>query len=529
MKTTANSSRRGFILLIVLVVILLTSMVAASLLFVLSAEHTAAAAGNSGEQARSVAMSAIYQAMRVASDATPGSLDWQDNPSLFQDQLVDDDGAVKWYFSVYSVTDSETSPIAFGLSDEGGKINVYNAAEATLEALPNMTAPLAQSLLAAAGANLASVPMAASTNDPAAIGALTDPLLPDTSVYDSSTLSNTAPPLPPQWTCVDELLQIPGFNAQLLYGSYTNYSGRVDTRIEVAGADSQVQPGLCQYVTVSSYDWNLDNQGQPRINLQDTNADLSKLSLPQTALDYIAALGRANLHVTNVVDLLEASNSLKTARGRTTNMISGIGKNELPVLLDRCTTTNASKLVGLVNINTASAKVLAALPGMSDTLAEAIVSARVGLSPEARQTPAWLYQEGVMNAATFKKVAPLLTTRSCQFHFFVAAYTVPAAAFRVFEVVIDTGVKPARILSMRDVSRLGMPFTPGVDASQPSDSPDPSGGAADSQGVSVSGAPGSAFSLPIAPQRADRGNVPTPVTFCDPSGIRLNSPIGDFS
>ena len=56
----------------------------------------------------------------------------------------------------------------------------------------------------------------------------------------------------------------------------------------------------------------------------------------------------------------------------------------------------------MININTASATVLASIPEIDPALAETIVSTRAGLSPERRTTIAWLYQEGLVDAAKFK-------------------------------------------------------------------------------------------------------------------------------
>ena len=123
----------GFVLIMVLVVIMLAAMVAASLLFVLSAEHTASAASQGGEQAWATAMSGVYQAIRVAADPTTDPADLQDNPSVFRDQLVADDGVQKWYFSVYSPPDASGGALRFGLTDEASRINVYRATPAMLE------------------------------------------------------------------------------------------------------------------------------------------------------------------------------------------------------------------------------------------------------------------------------------------------------------------------------------------------------------------------------------------------------------
>ncbi len=440
----------GFVLIIVLVVIMLASMVAASLLFVLSAEHTAAAAGERGEQSMATAMSGVYQGLRVAADWSSDSIEWQDNPAIFQDQLVCDDGLQRWYFSVYSL--AEPGGIRYGLTDEASKLNLFNAMPAMLETLPNLTPALVQSLLGSLG-RAAPVPEPVSSDE---IDSTADS---DNLAVAKSTAS---------WSCLDEVLNVSEFNMALLYGSYEFRSGRLDPESTFApistsseGLNAQVLGGLSQFLTVCSYDPNLDHEGQPRVNLNDPDADLAKVALPESAGAYIEAMHRNGQSLAHPVELLEARASFKDERGKEIDFSSGIGKAELPLLLDRCTATDQERLTGLVNLNTAPARVLAALPGLNEPLAESIVSARVGLSPEAKKTSAWLYQEGILNADAFRQAAPYLTTRSSQFHFFVAAYAIPAGNYRVLEVVVDGAVKPPVVLMLREVSRLGLPFVPG--------------------------------------------------------------------
>ena len=158
------------------------------------------------------------------------------------------------------------------------------------------------------------------------------------------------------------------------------------------------------------------------------------------------------------LDLLEAKEKFKDAKGQEVEVESGVGAKELPIILDKLTTSFNPKLIGLININTASVKVIGTLPGIDQTKAESIVSARESLTIEQRQSIAWLYQEGVLNAAEFKKVAPLITTRSYQFRFNVAGYGLPSGRYRIFEVVIDTADKQPQILYLRDITRFGLPF-----------------------------------------------------------------------
>ena len=465
-------SDRGFVLIMVLVVILLASMVVTSLMFVLTAEQMAAAAGNSGGQARATALSGIYRAMSAVAEADPAAADWQDNAAAFRDQLVCDDGAQKWYFSIYSL--SESGGIRYGLTDEASKINVYRATAAMLEALPNLAPPLAQGLLSALGGGapgpvsdtnlgIASVSAPAPARIPAPVSAPVPASVPAPASAPVSPPAGNSENQP--WTCLDELLQVSGFTIPLLYGSYSNLSGRAEVQGDglgttpvAEGQDSGSEAGLQQFLTVCSYDLNLDNEGRARVNVNQD--DLSGLGLSKSTVDYLQALRQNGQPLAYPADLLEATAKFKDVQGKEIEPLAQVMKAELPILLDRCTTTNQAKLAGLVNLNTASVKVLTALPGLSPSLAQAIVSARVGLSPEARKTAAWLYQDGLLSADAFRQVAPYLTTRSYQFRFRVAGYSIPAGSYCVLEVVVDAAAKPPAVLFLRDISLLGLPFTP---------------------------------------------------------------------
>jgi hypothetical protein len=74
------------------------------------------------------------------------------------------------------------------------------------------------------------------------------------------------------------------------------------------------------------------------------------------------------------------------------------------------------------------------------------------------QTTAWLVQQSLMDAEAYKKVAPLLTCRSCQFHFHVVGFSTPAGRYRVLEAIVDVACNPPQILFLRDLTRLGLPF-----------------------------------------------------------------------
>ena len=445
--------REGFILIAVLVVIMLASMVVASLLFRLRAEETASEGGTGTEQAWEAAMSGVFEAMRVAAQTTAGGLDWQDNPAEFRDRLVVDDGAERWYFSVYSAGDWDHPEARFGLTDEASKLNINTATEEMLGKLPKLTPYLVQGLLDFLDAD----------NSPRPEGA-------EQEYYDALPIPYSIfnGPL----TTVDQLLLVRGFTPALLYGEDANWNFQLDPNEDDGelqfppdNKDGKLDLGLRQYVTVASYDLNQSNDGAPRVDVNQP-ADSSVAGkessaqdeLPQAVTDYLDALHRNNVKLGHPAELLEARGKFKDEGGKEVELESGVGKNELAAVLDRYTTRTERRLPGLVNVNTASTQVLQTLPGIDEALADSIVAARRNLRAEQQRTPAWLYQEGVLDADQFKKLAPLFTARAWQYRFQVVGYGVPSGRYRVLEAVIDTAdVKPT-IVYLRDITRLGLPF-----------------------------------------------------------------------
>lgn len=444
--------RSGFILIAVLIVVLLASMVVVSLLFRLQAEETATAAGAGAEQAWAAAMSGIQEAMRVASMARPGSLEWHDNAAAFRERLILDEGTERWFFTVYGQGDGEEENLRFGLTAEAGKLNINEATEAMLEKLPAMTPYLVQGLL----------DFLDTDDTPRAEGA-------EQEYYDA--LANPYAIANAPLKTVEELLLVRGFTPALLFGEDANWNYQLDPNEDDAetlfppdNQDGKLNLGLRQNLTVWSYDIDTDSGGAPRIDLNDPNADLAgedsvgNEAFPAPVIAYIQALRRSNVKLGHPADLLEARARLKDENGSEVDMESGIGKTELPLVLDRLTTRLISRAPGLIDVNTASVQVLQLLPGIDEALADSIVAARQNLQDEQRRTPAWLFQEGVLDAGQFKAVAPNLTARTLQFHLRVVGYGVPSGRYRVLEAVIDTaGPKPA-IVYLRDITRLGLPF-----------------------------------------------------------------------
>lgn len=90
-------------------------------------------------------------------------------------------------------------------------------------------------------------------------------------------------------------------------------------------------------------------------------------------------------------------------------LVTVLERDKLRQVYDRFTSTDEPRQLGAVNLNTATPEVLAALPGMDESLAQLIVTAR---QDEPFETVADLLRLTEVDDATFEEIAPSLTTRS---------------------------------------------------------------------------------------------------------------------
>ena len=442
-----NTNQGGFILLGVLILVMLISMVALSLMFRLRADETAATAAKGRDQAYSAAMAGVQVAMRVVKAIKPGLTDWEDDPRIFRDRLVYDDGSDKWYFSIWSPGDKDREgEIRYGLTDEARKVNVNALRGNDLTKIPNMTSA-----------------MAAALRDFVDFDDIVTPEGAEQEYYNGLPQPYTIRNGP--LATLDALLLVRGFTPELLYGEDSNMNWRLDPnendgdeRSPADNSDGILDMGFKRFLTVYSSDPNTDNDGVPRTNLNDPADPYKGVEFPPAMTNFISELRKANLRLENASDLLEATIKVKDEKGVERDVASEVGKAELPLALDMFTTTVLKSQDGLINVNTAPIEALTTVPGIDEPLAESILSARRSISPEKRGTIAWLFQEDVVDAPTFRKIAPFLTARGCQFSFQVVGFGVPSGRFRRLEVVIDSSELTPRVVYLRDLTRLGSPF-----------------------------------------------------------------------
>ncbi|MBT3912425.1 MAG: hypothetical protein HOF22_04405 [Verrucomicrobia bacterium] len=430
----------------VLVIVGLLSMIAISLMFRMQAAATAAASTLRSEQAWVVALSGLDRAIDVVSDSSRTTEGWIDNSTDFEHQLVYDDGSDQWYFSVFRRGVLETDEIIFGVVDEASKLPLNATNVLQLMKVPHMTLPAVEAL-----ADFVDGDSIARDN-----GAEQDS-------YDLLPVPYSIPNKPVSF--LDELLLAQGVSAAHLYGEDANRNHKLDANENDADAlfppdnqDGTLSGGLHRFFTLHSRDWNVNRNNQPRLDINTATLDPAPDGLTDETVAFLEAKRKAGQPLASLADLVNATLIVTEENQAQRELKSGVGTGDLSQLLDRFTTDPKQIRLERVNINTAPASILAQVDGIDEALANTIVSARQGLSPEASRSIAWLLEESLLDADQFKQIEPFIAARSFQFHIQVIGYALPSGRYRVLESIVDLIGSEPRVLYIRDLTKLGVPY-----------------------------------------------------------------------
>ncbi|MDB4703162.1 type II secretion system protein GspK [bacterium] len=430
----------------VLVIVGLLSMIAISLMFRMQAAATASASTLRSEQAWVVALSGLDRAIDVVSDSSRTTEGWIDNSTDFEHQLVYDDGSDQWYFSVFRRGVLETDEIIFGVVDEASKLPLNATNVLQLMKVPHMTLPAVEAL-----ADFVDGDSIARDN-----GAEQDS-------YDLLPVPYSIPNKPVSF--LDELLLAQGVSAAHLYGEDANRNHKLDFNENDADAlfppdnqDGTLSGGLHRFFTLHSRDWNVNRNNQPRLDINTVALDPEPAGLTDETVAFLEAKRKAGQPLASLADLVNATLIVTEENQAQRELKSGVGTGDLSQLLDRFTTDPKKIRLERVNINTAPVSILAQVDGIDEALANTIVSARQGLSPEASRSIAWLLEESLLDADQFKQIEPFIAARSFQFHIQVIGYALPSGRYRVLESIVDLIGSEPRVLYIRDLTKLGVPY-----------------------------------------------------------------------
>jgi len=505
--------RSAFILPVVLIVIGLLALTMAGFIFFVRAETAGTIAVIDGQQARLAAESGLEEVIASLRLYPHGATAWFDAPQRFRHKLVwaagydrESDPVAKsgtrqevlaaaepvaaWRFSVvadryFDPSGTENRSIRFGITPEASKLNLNYATEEQIEALLR---PLLADLQV--------------ENEEELIAALldwrdaNDDLRPGGA--EASYYNTLEPPYSPKngpFDSVEELLLVKGFSPAILYGEDTNRNGILDPNEDDGdqsfpyydNRDGILNRGIAPFLTVWSRepDTSLDNK--PRINLNRDAAAISEQiervftpeerEVCQSTIDFILQLKQQNFNFAQLHSVAElyvgADLPERVIPGEQEQEQPGSGAaaqalaaspitlEQLPYLLDRFSVLpgqSTQGVAGLININTAPARVLALLPELTPEVVGQIVEARATLNPQAARTPAWLLTTGAVDLTTFHAIMPYITTKAYQFHVEVIGYADHRRAFRRYEWVMEMVGPIAQVRYFRDLTPLGLAF-----------------------------------------------------------------------
>ena len=315
----------------------------------------------------------------------------------------------------------------FALVDEASKLNLNTATLDMLEALPFMTPDLAASIL-----NWRN-PATTITTGGAELeyGMLNPPYRCKNAPFET----------------IDELKLVIGATTDILYGADINLNGILDanennqnTVQTGANLDGGLNAGILNYVPVYSREPNTQIDGTPRVNI----AARGQAGL-QTALQNALGADRASQITQRIGRNATFTSVLQFYTG------SGMTADEFAKVVDALTVSADPYVQGLVNVNTASATVLACLPGIGVNNAQSLVTYRQ-THPDQLATVAWVAQALGNDGAI--QAGPYITAKSYQFTADVAAVGHHGRGYRRTLFVFDTSSGTPQIIYRRDSNQL---------------------------------------------------------------------------
>jgi DNA uptake protein ComE-like DNA-binding protein len=333
--------------------------------------------------------------------------------------------------------------ITFGLIDEGSKLNLNTASSnmlvSLMQTLPRANADLATAIL-------------------------------DWRDTNGGTMYQTYYATRPQpyqskngpFESIDELRLLYGGDTDTLVGEDINRNGILDPNETDSNHNGQLEPGALEYVTVYSREPNTYSNGTARVSLRNVAANGPLRQLLQGALDSTKA--------TRVMNRLFPQNNAGNSPTSTRSFDSlldfviaagdSLSRDDFPKIADALTTvaTTNAYINGRINVNTASAEVLACLPGISDTpdLAQTLVTYRQ-TNPDKLGSIAWVADALSQNNSVLSalRTNDCITVRSYQFTADIAALGPNGRGYHRTRFIFDTADGFPKIVYRQDLTHLG--------------------------------------------------------------------------
>lgn len=355
----------------------------------------------------------------------------------------------------------------FGITDECSKVNLNYAADTQIILLPGMVSLVADSIVDWIDAD------SNSTNGDGA----------ETSYYESLPEPYQAKNQPME--TVEELRLVEGVDDSVLFGIDKNRNGVIEPGEMAQGSmplssnGISANRGIFPFVTVFSKDPSTDMQGNPRINV-------NALATGAGGRNTVATGGRgggagrtagrgggggggtsqAGQQLLQVLSSAMSGSKAQAAvnaaqtRGPFTNIFdfaqkANLTSQDLAPVADKLAflTGAATSSPGLINVDTAPLEVLMTLPGIQQSDAQGLISAR---QSEDTSSIMWVAQALPLNRAA--QIGKYLTNRSFIYSADIVAVSFDGRSFKRVRIVVDATASPAKIIYRQDITASGWPL-----------------------------------------------------------------------
>jgi DNA uptake protein ComE-like DNA-binding protein len=368
------------------------------------------------------------------------SADLYDNPTEFQDIAF-----ARGRFRVFHGGENDDGHNRiYGILDEERFLNFNTASAEDLMKLNGMTPEVAASIVDYRDPDSNVSPGGAEYDDYAA---LRPPYVPRDGPFRT----------------LGELQFVMGIPRQELLGEDANLNGLLDPDENDGelfkppdNRDSRLDRGWIAQGTVFSGVRNVNAKGEARVNAQKAGeADLQSVTGITSELAKAIVEYRKENELKSVVDLLEVRQMSSNSGSGNSN-----GANKTPTgspLIDRelfrdiadsFTVIDEESLPGRVNVNTAPMPVLLTLPGLDETLADAVVAHRS--STGFYQSIADLLEVPGMTESILKQLAPRVTTRSETYRITSEGRVTSTGARAMIQLTVRVGTDSIETLSYRE-------------------------------------------------------------------------------
>jgi DNA uptake protein ComE-like DNA-binding protein len=413
MNNRINNRNSGLVLVLILWVIVISTILMVGLTQRIKLDQQINSAQADQITARWLARSGVYQAvslLRMDHNSTDSESDsWYNNGELFNKVSLPGGD-----FTVLADRFQQDSSPVYGVVDENSKLNLNTATAEALVALPGMTRVYADAIIDWRSRYAKPTPVSDGSTNPATTG--------------NSPVAMTG-----RFETLRQLAQIPELPQNLVWGEDANFNGILENNEndgdDLPPPDNQngiLDRGILAYLTVYSYEWNRDGAGQPRININTTSQSVLEAELGLPTENSLWIVQNRKTPFRTIADILAETNpESPPAQAPAANPPAGKSQptklQPRPLDLatfrrvaDRLTISNQTVIPGRININTADSAVLQTLPGITQPLAQQIVTRRRNL-PEGFHTIAEVLTIPDVTVPIFKKFASFITVRSTVF------------------------------------------------------------------------------------------------------------------